>query len=144
MEREQHMNAALWKRVLIGAPLLAAMLALCGCASITEQTHAYLGMPHYSPTDPAAVQLFAAEPNRPKERLGEVILSLDGNPPRDQIENRLKAGAAQLGADGIFIVKDSTHIIPVEYWDYWGPEGYAEDWHRVIVGVAFKYANTNQ
>ena len=115
------------------------MLAFCGCASITVQTHAYLGSPHLPPTDPASVPILAAEPPQPKVRLGEVILSLDGNPPREQVEYRLKAEAAQLGADGVFIVSDRTHIIPIEYWDYWGPAGYAEDWHRVIVGVAFRY-----
>ena len=48
----------------------------------------------------------------------------------------MKAGAARLGADGVYIVADQTHIYP--YWDYyWGPT-YDEYWNRLIVGVAFK------
>ena len=137
-ENEQHMKAGWTRRIAIGTPLLA-MLALCGCASITEQTHAYLGTPHLLPSDPAAVQILAAEPNLPKERLGELILSVEGNPPREQVEGRLKAAAARLGADGVFIVSDRTHIIPIEYWDWWGPAGFSEDWHRLVIGVAFKY-----
>lgn len=132
------MNIALTKRIIIGVPILAAMLILCGCASISENTHAYLGSTRYSPTKPDIVQIFAAEPTQPKERLGEIILSIDGNPSRQKVENKLKAAAAQLGADGVFIVSDKTHIYPIVYWDWWGPVP-GEDWHRLIVGVAFKY-----
>lgn len=124
---------------MIGTSLLAAMLAACGCASINEQTHAYLGTPHLPPSDPVAIKVLAAEPNLPKERLGEIILSVQGTPPRERIERRFKAAAARLGADGVFIVSDRTHILPIEYWDWWGPVGYSEDWDRFIVGVAFKY-----
>jgi hypothetical protein len=49
----------------------------------------------------------------------------------------MKAAAAKLGADGVFIASDQTHIYPMVYWDYWGPAT-DEDWNRVIVGVAFK------
>ncbi len=132
------MNMALIKRIALGAPMLAAMMIFCGCASISENTHAYLGSPHLPPTKPDAVQVLAAEPKQPKERLGEIILSVDGNPSRQKLENKLKAAAAQLGADGVFIVSDKTHIYPITYWDCWGPAT-SEDWHRLIVGVAFKY-----
>jgi hypothetical protein len=62
---------------------------------------------------------------------------VDGNPSRDTLEHKLKKAAAKLGADGVFIASDQTHIYPIEYWDYWGPTG-GEDWQRVVVGVAFK------
>lgn len=132
------MTAAWTRRMLVGAPLLAAALALCGCASISEDTHAYLGVPQFSPTQPDAVQVLASEPNRPKVRLGEIMLSVEGQPSRAALENRFKAAAARLGADGVFIVSDRTHIFPVVYWDCWGPM-YSDDWRRLIIGVAFKY-----
>lgn len=130
-------NMTLQKRIIVWASLVAAGLLFAGCATISENTHAYLGSPHYAPTQPGTVQVFAAEPKTPKERLGEVILSIEGNPPREKIEQRLKTAAARLGADGVFIVSDKTHVYPVVYWDYWGPTT-DEDWHRLVVGVAFK------
>jgi len=137
------MTAALTSRITIGVPLLAATLALCGCASISEHTQAYLGSPHFPPVNPRVVHVLAAEPNQPKVRLGEIILSIDGNPSPRHLEARLKAAAANLGADGVFIVVDRTHIIPVAYWDCCSPAGFTEDWHRLVVGVAFKY-KTNE
>jgi len=125
------------RKIAIGALIMAAALILCGCASITENTHAYLGVPHLAPTNPNSVQVFASEPKQPKLRLGEIILSVEGNPPRQKLEDRLKAAAAQLGADGVFIAGDRTHIYPLVYWDWWGPQT-SEDWHRIIVAVAFK------
>ncbi len=124
-------------RVLMAMPLAAAGMILAGCASISENTHAYLGSPQFSPTHAETVQVLAAEPKQPIQRLGEVILSIEGNPSRDKLEQRLKVAAARLGADGVYIVSDRTHIYPVVYWDYWGPVT-DEDWHRLVVGVAFK------
>ena len=131
------MNMSLARRIVVGGPILAAALMLCGCATICENTHAYLGVPQLAPSNPASVQIYASEPKQPKLRLGEIILSVEGNPSRQAVEQKLKAGAARLGADGVFIAADSTHIYPVTYWDWWGPES-SEYWHRVIVGVAFK------
>jgi hypothetical protein len=125
------------KQIAVWTPLLAAALILCGCATISENTHAYLGSPHLQPTNPASVQILALEPKQPKERLGEIVLSVEGNPSRQKLEEKLKAAAAQLGADGVFIVSDKTHIYPVTYWDCWGPAT-SEDWRRLIVAVAFK------
>ena len=133
------MKTILAKRITTLAALLAASWLLCGCATVSERTHAYLGSPQLSPTTPGAVRIFASEPNRAKVRLGEVVLSIDGNPPRQRIEEKLRTGAARLGANGIFVVSDRTHIYPIQYWDWWGPAGYSEDWQRVVVGVAFKY-----
>ena len=102
-------------------PILAAAL-LCGCASISESTHAYLGSPQAAPTNPNRVQVLAAQSKEPIDRLGEIILSVDGNPSRRKLEGKLKAGAARLGATGVYVVSDQTHIYPVTYWDWYGPE----------------------
>ena len=120
-----------------GVLMVSAALIFSGCASISENTHAYLGSPQLAPTNADTVQVFMSEPKQPKERLGEVILSVEGNPSREKLEHRLKVEAAKLGATGVFIVSDRTHIYPVTYLDYWGPEGY-EYLHRVIVGIVFK------
>jgi hypothetical protein len=120
-----------------GASLVLAAMLGAACASISENTHAYLGVPHFPPAAPQSVRIFPAEPKQPKDLLGEIILSVDGNPPRQKIEDKFKIAAARLGADGVFIVSDQTHIYPMVYWDCWGPVA-DEDWNRLIVGVAFK------
>jgi hypothetical protein len=130
------------KRILAGPGLLAAaamVLGLAGCATISVQTQPYLGSPRYAPTQPAAVQILAAEPKQPKERLGEIRLSIEGNPSRDDMEDKLKTAAARLGADAVFVVYDKTHIFPIVYYDWWGPGWVSEDPHRHIVAVAIKY-----
>jgi len=125
------------KRVARWVVAAVAGLVLGGCASISEAAHAYLGTPKYPPTNPAQVQLLAAEPRQPTVRLGEIVLSAYGNPPRQKLEAKIRAGAAQLGADGVYIVSDQTHIYPMLYWGCWGPAS-DEEWNRLIVGVAFK------
>ena len=131
------MKMALTKRMVVWVPMLAAAVMFCGCATIDENTHAYLGSPVLAPTLPDHVQIYASEPKIAKDPLGEIMLSIDGNPPRQKIEEKLKKAGAKLGADGVFIMSDKTHIYPVVYWDYWGATT-SDGWHRVVVAVAFK------
>jgi hypothetical protein len=131
------MNIAWNKRIMTGMPLLATTLVLGGCAGISERTQPDLGSPRLTPVSPGSVQILATEPRRPKIVLGEIILSISGNPPGQKLENKLKEAAARFGADGVFIASDQTHITPIEYWNYWGP-GFDDDWNRIIAGVAFK------
>jgi hypothetical protein len=133
------MKMAQINRILC-VPMLTAALALCGCATIYENTHAYIGSPEATPTTPDHVQIYQAEPKVPKVTLGEIILSIDGNPSRQKIEEKLKKAGAKLGADGVFVTSDRTHVYPTVYWDYWGPVN-DEVWHRMVVGVAFKNGN---
>lgn len=122
-----------WLAVL-GLALLAA-----GCASVSERTNAYLGTPHYAPANADAVVILQSEPPGGKERLGEVILTVEGKPKREEIERKLREGAARLGADAVFVVHDKMHIFPVVYGDWWwGPMGVTEEGYRKIVGVAIK------
>jgi hypothetical protein len=126
-------------RLAGGAFLSLAVAVLTGCASISQRTNAYLGAPKYPASDPAVIQILQAEPNQPKERLGEIILTVEGEPSRDALEKKLREGAARLGADAVFIVHDKMHIFPMVYGDWWwGPMGVTEDAHRKIVGVAVK------
>jgi hypothetical protein len=127
-------------QVLFRAVLLAASLVLCGCSSINVNTKAYLGSPKYAPGDPARVAILAAEPKQATERLGEIMLSVGGNPPREKLEDELKRAAAKLGADAVFVMYDKTHVFPVVYADWWGgPYGVYESVCRDIVAAAIKY-----
>ena len=117
---------------------MAGALGLCGCASVSEQTHAYLGSPRFAPTQPPTIQILAAEPPQPKELLGEVTLCVRGNPSRDEVEKKLKEAAAKLGANAVYVAYDKTHVLPIVYYDWWGP-WVAESPYRRIVAVAIKY-----
>ena len=119
--------------------LVTALLVLCGCSSITVNTKAYLGSPKYPPSDPAKVAILAAEPKQAMERLGEVMLSVEGNPPREELEAKLKQQAAKLGADAVFVVYDRNHVFPIVYSGWWGPYGVYESVRRDIVAAAIKY-----
>jgi len=137
------MGIALKQAIGLGTHLrvlaaLAMSLAVCGCASISERTQAYLGTPSYAPVNPSLVQVLSVEPSRPFVRLGEIMLSVDGNPSREQLEARLRASAAALGASAVYIASDQTHVFPAAYWDYWGPPA-AAYWQRIIVGIAIRY-----
>jgi hypothetical protein len=116
----------------------AMMLVLCGCAGVSVRTHAYLGTPRYGPTPAPAVQILPAEPSRPKERLGEIILNVSGNPSRDVLENKLRNAAANLGADAVFIASDKTRIYPVVYYDWCYPPWIYQQSTRTIIAVAIK------
>ena len=122
------------------AGVVGLFMFVTGCASVSQHTRAYLASPHYAPSNPAAVQILPEEPKQPKERLGEVVLTVEGEPKRDKIEEKLREGAAKLGADAVFIVYDKVHVFPVVYYDWWwGPMGATETMDRMIVGVAIKY-----
>lgn len=112
---------------------------LTGCASISERTHAYLGSPRLPPTDPARVRILPGEPPEPKDRLGQVMLSIAGNPSRETVEDKIRRGAARLGADAAFVTYDRMHVIPVVYAGRWGPVGMSEELRRALVAVAIKF-----
>jgi hypothetical protein len=125
---------------LSGSLFLVAWAAiLTGCTSISEHSHAYLGSPNYAQTDPAMIQILPGEPSQPKERLGEIFLSVEGSPPRTELEQKLRQEASKLGADAVFIVSDRTHLFPAYYGGWWGPVGVAEEYRRGILAIAIKY-----
>jgi hypothetical protein len=121
--------------------LLAAALTLllCGCSTVNTHISPYLGMAGYAATNPASVQILTAEPtDRAHQRLGEIFLDISGSPSREKLEKKLKAAAANLGANAVFIVYDQTHVFPVVYVGYWGPS-VSQDLTRGIVAVAIRY-----
>jgi len=121
---------------------LTAGVLLTSCASVSENTHAYLGIPHYAPADPERFQVLQSEPKEEKVRLGEIILAVNGKPARENIEKKIRVAGAKLGADGAFIVYDRTHIYPIIYSDYWwGPTWVSQDYTRNIVAIVFKYSS---
>jgi hypothetical protein len=123
--------------ILFWTAVTAAGLG-AGCASVTCRTQPGLSGPRWPASDPARVAILPGEPTRPKERLGEIFLSVEGSPSRDRLENKLKKAAAGLGADAVFIASDQTHLLPVVYGGWWGMS-YSPEAYRGIVAVAIKY-----
>ncbi|MGH7309848.1 MAG: hypothetical protein ACREK6_14255 [Candidatus Rokuibacteriota bacterium] len=123
----------------IGAALLGAGLLLAGCSSVSVRTQHYLGVQPYPPSDPARVEILAREPERPKDRLGEIFLDIEGSPSRDEIEAKLREAVAELGGDAAFIVFDQTRLFPVVYADPYYGTTVSETVRRGIVAVAIKY-----
>jgi hypothetical protein len=129
----------IFQTIVPAAACVALAMVVSGCASISEDSHAYLGSPRLARTAPASVVILTNEPARPKDRLGEVRLSIEGEPSRDDIEAKLKDGGARLGADAVLVVYDRVHVYPVVYAGWYGPTGVWEAQKRQIVGVALRY-----
>jgi hypothetical protein len=127
----------------IGATLISAVLGgillLGGCSYVSVQSHEYLGVPKYPPTDPAAIEILHAPPKEPCDRIGEITLEPQGSPSTKDIEDKLRNRAAQMGADAVVIVADTTRMMGA-YWTgpWWDGQVYPE-WGRVIVAVAIRY-----
>ena len=117
---------------------LAALLLFSGCSHISERTHAYLGSPSYAPAAPASVQILQKEPPQPFDRLGEIMLGVEGNPSREAVEKKLRQAAAKLGANAVFITYDRMHVFPIVYGGWYGPPGLSEGMRRDIVAVAVR------
>jgi hypothetical protein len=119
----------------------ATLCLLAGCfPAIKDSVNRYSDAPALPPTT-AWVQVVRVEPFRPYDKLGEIELEATTNPAEsnENIENRLRAGGASLGADAVVISYDT--ILPAKEGS---TSAYASkrrdhDWKRRIVGVAIKY-----
>ena len=114
---------------------------LTGCGTVSTYKVQYLGVPRYAPTDWKQVQILQSFPNRPYEKLGEVVASVSVNPEpsAEKIERALRRRAAELGAEAVVLIKDRIEETGI-WWGgpRWAPV--ATPIHsRVIVGVAIRY-----
>jgi hypothetical protein len=126
--------------------LLAVLgFMLSACATIEADRIQYAGAPRFPARDPAVVEILRNEPTRPNDRLGEVVVdaSVGPSPPIAEVESRLRAEAAQLGADAVVVVYDGIDpVATVSPW--WGGPPRPVTGRR-LVGVAIKYqAETQQ
>jgi hypothetical protein len=115
--------------------------ALGACATIDAISTQYIGAPRPAPTDPAQVAIVHAVPTQPHDGLGEIIVdaSTSPAPPVEDVEGRLRAEAARMGADAVLIVVDRIQPIGTYvYGSYWGPS-FQPVTGRRVVGVAIKY-----
>jgi|SRR5882672_4746301 len=125
--------------VLVG--ITAAAFALAACVTLSATTSPYAGAPHPAAVDPAAVQIMRTQPTRPHEQLGEIVVdaSVDPAPPITDVEAKLRAEAATLGADAVVVVLD--RVQPVGAYvagPYWS-RSVQTITGRKLVGIAIKY-----
>jgi hypothetical protein len=124
------------------AMLLGGMLALVlvtGCNTVSVNSKQYLGTPSYPPTDPATIQILQTQPTVANLRLGEITLEPNGNPTKADMEKKLRAAAAQMGANAVVIVADQTMVFGATVMGPWWGRTISPDVGRVIIGVAIRY-----
>ena len=127
---------------LLRAGLVFALAGLLtSCASIDSQSTQFVGAPHQLPSDPLKVAILRAEPTRPHDRLGEVLVeaSINPAPPIEKVEERLREQAAKIGADAVVIVLDRIQPTGVYVTGGWWNQSLETINGRKLVGVAIKY-----
>jgi hypothetical protein len=119
---------------------LTALLLVTGCNTVSINSHQYLGVQQYPPSDPAQIQIVRKEPTRPHLQLGEVRAEPSGEKVSAQkIETALREAAAKMGADAVVIVLDRTEVTGAVVNGPWYGRSIQQVTGRVIVGVAIKY-----
>jgi hypothetical protein len=127
-----------------GARFVAAVLLgglVAACATVEADTTQYVGAPRFAATDPAAVQILRTEPTRSHDRLGEIVVdaSTEPAPPVADIEAKLRAEAAKIGADAVVVVHDGVQPTSAYVSGPWWDRRVQTITGRKIVGVAIKY-----
>ena len=126
----------------ITAKMLSVLVVLSlffGCSYVPVESRRYLAVPSYPPTDPAIVQILHAPPTQPHERLGEISLEPQGNPPVQEMEAKLRQAAAVMGADAAVIVADRTQYMGAFVSGPWWGREISPVYGRVIIAVAIRY-----
>jgi hypothetical protein len=120
--------------------LTTAGLATSGCSSVSASTRTYPGAPTFAPTDPSAVEVLRSEPAIPYVRLGEVTLSLQGNPSQQELSKALQKQAAEMGATAVVLVFDGSQTYGVTYsGPLWSPADPSSYGAQVLIAVAIRY-----
>ena len=119
---------------------LVALLGLAGCSSLSVSSRTYPDAPPYPPTDPSQVALLQSDPSIPFVRLGEVTVSLDGNPSQPDIASALVKRAALMGATAVVVVYSGAANMGVMYSGaLWTPVDPTQANQPVVIGVAIHY-----
>jgi hypothetical protein len=122
--------------------LMTAVLGLFGCGGVSATTRMYPDAPTFAPTDASAVEVLRSEPSIPYVRLGEVTLSLQGNPSQDALSKAMQKQAAQMGATAVVLVFDGSNSMGVMYsgplWTPPPPDPMMQS-QQVLVAVAIRY-----
>ena len=128
------------QQTAVSSLLATALLSSCACGGVTASTRMYPGAPTFAPTDPAMVEVLRTEPAVPYVRLGEVTLSLQGNPSQQALSQALQKQAAQMGATAVVLVFDGSQSYGVMYsGPLWSPADPSSYGSQVLIAVAIRY-----
>ena len=120
--------------------LVAAALAGAACAPVAVNTVRYSLPTEQSGTISTHVQILFQDPPEPNVKLGEIFVDAPFQVSRERLEANVKSGAANLGADAAWIVRDDTILFPVVFVDpWWGPVGSGTSGTRRLIAIAIKY-----
>jgi hypothetical protein len=89
----------------------------------------------------ATIAILQANPDRPFDKLGEVVIesSLSPAPSIEKIEARLRSEGAKLGADALVLARDQAQTVgAVAMGPWWSPTISSVE-ARQIVAIAIKY-----
>lgn len=129
------------RQTLAFSLLATALLAVSACGGVTASTRMYPGAQSFAPTDPAMVEVLRSEPAVPYVRLGEVTLSLQGNPSQQELSKALQKQAAQIGATAVVLVFDGSQSYGVMYsGPLWSPADPSSYGTQVLIAVAIRYS----
>lgn len=119
----------------------ALSLALIGCANIDAKSTVFVGAPHFAPTDASAVEILRAPPTRPHDKLGEIRIDASTNPspPVADIENKLRAEGAKLGANAVVIVYDRIQPVGANVTGPWWNSSVQVITDQRMIAVAVRY-----
>jgi hypothetical protein len=125
-------------------PVALAVLAvfLFSCAPALR-VHYFPGARAYPPTAPGSVDLLRVEPRRPHVAFAEIRYDPPRGLSRREVEWRLRAKGAAIGADGLVIEVDTLYRESVWVGPYRPYRGRHErrtvERDHVIVAVAIRY-----
>ena len=114
---------------------------LCGCSNVSVDVQQAIGVPSFPPTNPNSVEILHVFPSRQFANLGSITVEPTGNPPTTEIESKLRAAAAQLGANAAVIVADRTVLMGATIEGGIGMRQLQRDYERVIDTVAIRYTS---
>ncbi len=128
MMRELGLRSLLFAGAMICASCFAGSFATNPVEVVPRE-----GAPWYLSTDPAAVAIIRYEPQRPYQVLGDVVIDRKSNLSEKDVERKLRAAVANIGADAVVILPSQS--------DQVRPTGIPRAADAFIYAIAIRYVD---
>jgi hypothetical protein len=120
--------------------VLAALVAITACKSLSVQTRRDPGMPEQPPTQVDKVLVLAKAPPPPFSRLGEIIVEPKKDSTFQQVTRILQENAAKLGADAVVVIANRPMTMEEATPGTWLALQDGGKIRGTVVGIAIKRA----